>query len=184
MICQTSYAKGSQAVARSGKMQNYMKKDAGKPVKLKNHKGEETSFAEQQEFREKVEDSRMWRHLGINPDPEADISQDELDRGVRETMSKMKEERPSLEYQYALHGDSSDRLDIHNHAHVIMTGKQEDLEVWKDQGDLEEIEGFAEDAFNENEKLSEETKIEEMSESLEKSFGAEESMDMTEGASR
>ena len=170
MIVNSSYSRGD-----SGGMQRYMKSDDHKKTKVKNAQGREITRKERAEFTAKCKENDMWRHVSFSPDPRANMGDGEMNRGVRKTMSELKEDRPSLDYHYAVHNTGRGSRDYeHEHAHVIMTGDREDVEMWEE--DLEELRETATENFNEPMKLEVYRKEQEMTKTLDKSFDMGETM--------
>jgi hypothetical protein len=99
---------------------------------LRNSAGRELSDQEVRGFIEKSDRHQFEREFQISPDPEADVSQRDLERHTQQFVDEFLADRPSVRAVYAYHGST----DI-PHAHVAMTGKRHDLFV-----DREEITGI------------------------------------------
>ena len=76
MITDTSYDRGSPA-----KLMNYLRRDEGRDRDLRDHRGREFDADDREEFREHAIENGMHRHYSINPDPDLDWSDGDLDRG-------------------------------------------------------------------------------------------------------
>lgn len=158
MIADTSYDQGSPA-----KLMNYLSRDEGRERTLRDHRGRELGADDRDQFRENAIENGMHRHYSLNPDPELDWSDADLDRGVRATMAEFRTDRPSVDYCYAVH-DGDDRL----HAHVLMTGETEDL--YMDTNDLETFEKTAERKMDESLKRDAADRTREAAQVLDASF--------------
>lgn len=86
------------------------------------------SDKEIEQFNEKAEGKRN-RHIIISPRDHDEFSKEELDRGTREYMSEMIEDRPTADYVYSVHDDKENGKDVH----IAMTANDEtDLEMYPD----------------------------------------------------
>ena len=163
----TSYNKGGNVDTYSDKLTNYMDHDEDQRVQVKNEQGNRATPAARAKFSADADKNGMARHMILNPDPETDWSHDELDRGVRRTMSNIKEERTSISYLYAVHNMSDSGGD---HVHVAMTGDQSDLGMYAERGDINDIRNNAAESFGELEKLEAKSHAEDLSDKLDNTF--------------
>lgn len=143
MIAHSDYRRGN-----ARELTNYMKRDGEERVALRDPSGKRVTSEEWEEFVEYSEEMEMERQIIFSPDPEADWSEEELDRRTRRTMSEVVEDMPSARYVYSVHDSSEPK-----HVHVAVTGKERDL--YMDADDLEELQETAGEQFRETEKLAE-----------------------------
>lgn len=125
----------------------YIRRDGGKEVPVKDHTGREAGRETLQRFVAASERHGFERQFIIAPDPDAEYTPAEVDRGVRSTMREWRSERRSTRYVYAVH-DSQETP----HAHVAVTGPQRQLRM--DEQDLQEFRNLARDEFDERERLA------------------------------
>ena len=107
---------------------NYIEQDHP----LRNSAGRELSDGEVRGFIQKSERHEFEREFQISPDPEADVSQRDLERQTQRFVGEFLTDRHSVRAVYAYHGST----DI-PHAHVAMTGERHDLFV--DREDIDQI---------------------------------------------
>ena len=107
---------------------NYIEQDHP----LRNSAGRELSDSEVRGFIQKSERHEFEREFQISPDPEADVSQRDLERQTQRFVGEFLTDRHSVRAVYAYHGST----DI-PHAHVAMTGERRDLFV--DREDIDQI---------------------------------------------
>jgi hypothetical protein len=107
---------------------NYIEQDHP----LRNSAGRELSDGEVRGFIQKSERHEFEREFQISPDPEADVSQRDLERQTQRFVGEFLTDRHSVRAVYAYHGST----DI-PHAHVAMTGERRDLFV--DREDIDQI---------------------------------------------
>ena len=110
----------------AGALLNYIEKGRG----LRNSAGREVTDRERESFIEKSERHRFERELRISPDPEADVSQVELERETERYLREFTRDRPSVRGVYSFHNDNGIA-----HTHVALTGEERDL--YLDRNDLE-----------------------------------------------
>ncbi|WP_122088599.1 relaxase/mobilization nuclease domain-containing protein [Halalkalicoccus subterraneus] len=120
-IYKTSYAddEGTEALT------NYLQHDQ---QTVRDRTGRPMSKEEIEQFNDKAAGKRN-RHIIISPRDHDDLSDRELDRGTREYMSEMIEDRPTADYVYAVHDDKEHGKDVH----IAMTANdKQDLEMYPD----------------------------------------------------
>ena len=110
----------------AGALLNYIERD--RP--LRNSAGREVTDRERESFIEKSRDHQFERELRISPDPEADVSQAELERETERYLREFTQDRPSVRGVYSFHNDNGIA-----HTHVALTGERRDL--YLDRDDLE-----------------------------------------------
>jgi hypothetical protein len=110
----------------AGALLNYIEKGRG----LRNSAGREVTNRERERFVEKSQEHSFERELRISPDPEADVSQEELERETERYLRDFTRDRPSVRGVYSFHNDNGIA-----HTHVALTGKERDL--YLDREDLE-----------------------------------------------
>ena len=110
----------------AGALLNYIEKDRG----LRNSAGREVTDRERESFIEKSERHCFEREVRISPDPEADVSQAELERETERYLREFTRDRPSVRSVYSFHNDNGIA-----HTHVALTGEERDL--YLDREDLE-----------------------------------------------
>jgi hypothetical protein len=110
----------------AGALLNYIEKGRG----LRNSAGREVTDRERERFIEKSKEHSFERELRISPDPEADVSQQELERETERYVREFTRDRPSVRAVYSFHNDNGIA-----HTHVALTGKERDL--YLDRDDLE-----------------------------------------------
>ena len=110
----------------AGALLNYIEKDRG----LRNSAGREVTDRERESFVEKSQEHQFEREVRISPDPEADVSQAELERETERYLREFTRDRPSVRGVYSFHNDNGIA-----HTHVALTGERRDL--YLDRGDLE-----------------------------------------------
>ena len=110
----------------AGALVNYIEKE--RP--LRNSAGREVTDRERDSFVEKSERHEFERELRISPDPEVDVSQQELERETERYVRELTRDRPSVRGIYSFHNDNGIA-----HTHVALTGKERDL--YLDREDLE-----------------------------------------------
>jgi hypothetical protein len=118
MFVHTSYREsGASALV------NYIEQDHP----LRNSAGRELSEHEVRDFIDKSERHEFEREFQLSPDPEAAVSQRDLERQTQRFIGEFLTNRRSVRAVYAYHGST----DV-PHAHVAMTGKRRDLFVDRD----------------------------------------------------
>ena len=110
----------------AGALLNYIEK--GRP--LRNSAGREVTDRERESFVEKSQEHQFEREVRISPDPEADVSQAELERETERYLREFTRDRPSVRGVYSFHNDNGIA-----HTHVALTGERRDL--YLDRNDLE-----------------------------------------------
>jgi hypothetical protein len=103
---------------------NYIEQDHP----LRNSAGRELSDREVRGFIQKSDRHQFEREFQLSPDPEADVSQRDLERQTQRFIGEFLVDRPSARAVYAYHGST----DI-PHAHVAMTGERRDLFVDREE---------------------------------------------------
>jgi len=110
----------------AGALLNYIERD--RP--LRNSAGREVTDRERERFVEKSERHQFERELRISPDPEADVSRQELEHETERYVREFTRDRPSVRGVYSFHNDNGIA-----HTHVALTGERRDL--FMDRNDLE-----------------------------------------------
>ena len=110
----------------AGALLNYIERDHP----LRNSAGREVTDRERERFVEKSREHNFERELRISPDPEADVSQQELERETERYLRDFTQDRPSVRGVYSFHNDNGIA-----HTHVALTGEERDL--YLDRDDLE-----------------------------------------------
>jgi hypothetical protein len=110
----------------AGALLNYIEKGRG----LRNSTGREVTDRERERFLSKSQEHNFERELRISPDPEADVSQQELERETERYLRDFTQDRPSVRGVYSFHNDNGIA-----HTHVALTGEERDL--YLDRDDLE-----------------------------------------------
>ena len=110
----------------AGALLNYIERDH----LLRNSAGREVTDRERERFVEKSREHSFERELRISPDPEADVSQQELERETERYLRDFTQDRPSVRGVYSFHNDNGIA-----HTHVALTGEERDL--YLDRADLE-----------------------------------------------
>ena len=126
MILETNYETGSDPGTG---LTRYMGRDGHE---LRDHTGRTLDDDEIQQFNERAAENEFSRQLVLAPDRD-DLSDQELDRAVRQTMNDWTGDHNDTEYVYSVHED-----DGNNHVHVAATsGDSNDL--WMDKPDIREL---------------------------------------------
>ena len=102
----------------AGALVNYIDRGQG----LRNTVGREISRSERERFVEKSQEHNFEREIRISPDPEANVSQQELERETQRYLRDFTRERPSARAIYAYHEDNGIP-----HIHAALTGERDDL---------------------------------------------------------
>jgi hypothetical protein len=110
----------------AGALLNYIGRDRG----LRNSAGRKITDRERESFIEKSREHQFERELRISPDPQADVSQAELERETERYLREFTQDRPSVRGVYSFHNDNGIA-----HTHVALTGERRDL--FMDRDDLE-----------------------------------------------
>ena len=103
---------------------NYIEQDHP----LRNSAGRELSNGEVRDFIQKSDRHQFEREFQISPDPEADVSQRNLERQTQRFIGEFLQGRHSARAVYAYHGST----DV-PHTHVATTGKRRDLFVDREE---------------------------------------------------
>lgn len=144
-IYKTSYAddEGTEALT------NYLQHDN---QEVRDRTGRAMTDKEIEQFNEKAEGKRN-RHIIISPRDHDVLSDRDLDRGAREYMSEMMEDRPTADYVYSVHDDKESGKDVH----IAMTANDEaDLEMYPD--DIKRERKHAHETFLERGRQQEHTR--------------------------
>lgn len=140
MILKTSYMKddsdGSSPVA---KLVDYLDKSEG----LQNRCGCEMDDTDKQRFLDSTKSCDMGRLFTFSPE-NTDLSDKELSRATRSTMSDYLGDKYSADYIMAIHRDTEQP-----HTQVAVAGGDEDLHMDKD--DIEKMQQQSLEQFNEQE---------------------------------
>ena len=102
----------------AGALVNYIERDC----RLRNTVGREVSQSERERFIEKSQEHNFEREIRISPDPEADVSREELERETQRYLRDFTRDRPSARAIYAYHEDNGIP-----HVHAALTGERDDL---------------------------------------------------------
>lgn len=144
MIVKTDFQRGG--AADLVEYIKYDRKQDKQRVPVRDHAGRDLEDADLKRFVEQSETKGMERHFIISPDPDAQMSAKELDRGTRRLLSDWRSARPSASYVYAIHSGGEKP-----HVHAAVTGQERDL--WMDRDDVVEFREQARDAYREAERL-------------------------------
>lgn len=139
MILKTDYERSG-----AGDLVEYMKYDRKQDrerVPIKDPTGRSLDEKEIDRFVGRSERHGMERHFIIAPDPEANVSTKDVDRGTRKVMNDWQRERPSIDYVYAVHAGEEGK----SHSHAVATGQEHHLEM--DTQDITEMRDRARDAI-------------------------------------
>lgn len=140
-------AKTSFRYADAGDLVQYISRDAGERVPMKDHTGRELNRDQLQNFVEESRHHGMERAIVVSPDPDAGFSPREVDRGVRDLMREWRSDRRSTRYVYGVHDSGATP-----HAHVAVTGPERQLRM--DRQDVRTLHDLARKAFAEPERLA------------------------------
>jgi hypothetical protein len=142
---QNGYTIGKDAKSRASASLDYITRDEnGKSIaEIKDKDGNRLS---KQEAKDLIKDIQAERRLVLSPNPRLNLSEQQLDKIVRATMSSYSESfGKEFEYMYAIHNNTATP-----HAHIIMTTKHPDgdgIKMYKDE--LFELKMNFEDAVKE-----------------------------------
>lgn len=140
-IYETSYRSGQGA----GDLLDYIQRE-GSP--LKDRTGQDMSAEQRERFEEKSEKHQFERDIIISPENGEDLSREDMGRATRQHMSEFTEDRPTVDYCYAVHDDTENQ-----HVHVAATGEKDDL--YMDSEDIMEQREHAHDRFQDRERSNE-----------------------------
>jgi 5'-3' exonuclease len=112
------YLNTNYQASGAGALVNYIEQGA----QLQNTVGREISQSERERFIKKSQEHNFEREIRISPDPEADVSQQELERETQRYLRDFTRERPSARAIYAYHEDNGIP-----HVHAALTGERADL---------------------------------------------------------
>lgn len=143
MIAKTDFEYGD-----AGALVDYIKRDGGERVPVRDSLGRELDGEDLQRFVDASEWYGIERHLIVAPDPEADYTPAEIDDNIRTLMNEWQRDRPTIQYVYTVHEGRSVP-----HAHVAATGQEYSLHM--DTEDLRQFRETARRAFKEPERLAE-----------------------------
>jgi hypothetical protein len=140
----------------AGDLMSYMAKNN---ATLHNRVGMEMTPAEQEDFQNKSEYHEFTRDYIISP-ADNDLSDEEMQEAVRDSVDDYFD-GPSVDFCYAVHDDiirdENDELpeeitedDPELHAHVAVTGQEEDL--YMDDDDLRDFKNHSREVFQEVER--------------------------------
>jgi hypothetical protein len=153
----TSYGDGG-----AGDLVQYLDKERG----LRNRRGEEMTREEREAFVEKSREHEFRRLVTISPGDGDRLSDREMNRRTRQTVSGFLEDRPSADYCFAIHRDTE-----HHHAQVALTGKKRDL--YMDRDDIERVREQAREQFPDLDREEERTREQQRERDLERTLGRE-----------
>lgn len=125
------YTIGKEAKQRASASIEYVTRDEnGKSIaELKDKNGNVIS---KQEAKQEIQNIAAERRLVLSPNPRLNISEEQLDKVVRETMSSYSESfGKEFNYFYAIHNNTKTP-----HAHIIMTSSHPDgdgIKMYKDE---------------------------------------------------
>lgn len=138
---------GSEALLR------YM--DRGSPD-LKDRAGRPMDDKDIERFVDKTESRHngFRRHVILSPDPDSDLSREELDRAARRYGREFTEDKPSATYAYALWDEDEER-ERGPHVHMAVAGDREDL--YMDRDDLTRERERLNEKFREQERQRDRT---------------------------
>lgn len=153
----TSYGDGG-----AGDLVQYLDKDRG----LRNRRGEEMTREEREAFVEKSRKYEFRRLITISPGDGERLSDEEMNRRTRGTVSNFLEGRPSADYCFAIHRDTE-----HHHTQVALTGKRRDL--YMDRDDIEQVRERAREQFPDLDREQERSREQRRERSLERALNQE-----------
>lgn len=104
----------------AGALLQYMEKEHP----LRNSVGREVTDREREHFIEKSKRHQFEREIRISPDPEADLSREELERETQRYVREFTRDRRTVSAIYAYHEDNGIP-----HVHVALTGEERDLYI-------------------------------------------------------
>lgn len=104
----------------AGALLHYMEKEHP----LRNSVGREVTDREREHFIQKSERHQFEREIRISPDPEADLSREELERETQRYVREFTRDRQTVSAVYAYHEDNGIP-----HVHVALTGEERDLYI-------------------------------------------------------
>lgn len=125
-------------------------RDAVQNVDIQNQGGRELTDTELEEFVDKSREMEFQRHVIVSPDPDGQYSPDEVSANTRELMNREFGRQPTTEYVYAVHRDTE-----FPHAHVAVTGREQELEMGGDK--IDSLRERASELFDEPERAQEAT---------------------------
>lgn len=131
----------------AGSLVDYIKRDRGTRVPVRDHLGRELGDGGLQRFVDVSKKYGIERHVVVAPDPNADYTVEEVHANVRTVMDEWRSDRPTVRYVYAVHDSSGPP-----HAHIAMTGREYHLRM--DRRDLQSFRETAREAFKEPERLA------------------------------
>jgi hypothetical protein len=108
----------------AGALLQYMEKEHP----LRNSVGREVTNREREHFVQKSERHQFEREIRISPDPEADLSQEKLERETQRYVREFTRDRQTVSAIYAYHEDNGIP-----HVHVALTGEERDLYIQRNQ---------------------------------------------------
>lgn len=145
MILKTDFQTGG-----AGDLVKYIRRDRApdrdQRVSLRNPIGREMSEPEVTEFIQQSRQFGFERHYIVSPNPEAGYTAQEVGEHTRRLMRDELLEKPTANYLYAVHDDSS-----YTHSHVAATGKEAELRM--DRQEIQRLRSRARSQFREQERL-------------------------------
>ena len=146
----------------AGNLVAYLDKERG----LRNRRGEEMTREEREAFVEKSREHEFRRLITISPGDGDRLSDREMNRRTRRTVSDFLQDRPSADYCFAIHRDTE-----HHHAQVALTGKRRDL--YMDRDDIERVRERAREQFPDLDREQERTRAQQRERSFERTLQRE-----------
>lgn len=137
---------------------NYIQNDNGKEVEVRTPDGSRATTEDMEEWIKKTEEHEFSRGFTITPTNMVGWNHEELDKKTREFMSEVREDRPNLDYVYAIHDtEASDTT----HVHVATAGPVDESGQYFGRNDTAELTPTASEVFEEEQKLQTEEIIRE-----------------------
>lgn len=146
----------------AGNLVRYIDKERG----LRNRHGGEMTEKEREAFVEKSREHEFRRLITISPGDGDRLSDREINRRTRRTVSSFLQDRPSVDYCFAIHRDTE-----YHHAQVALTGKKRDL--YMDREDIEQVRERACGQFPDLDQERERTREQQRERSLERALDRE-----------
>jgi hypothetical protein len=125
-------------------------RDAVQNVDVQNPRGRELTDPEVEQFVDKSREMQFQRHMIVSPDPTGQYTPEEVSANTRELMNREYGQQPTTSYVYAVHRDTE-----FPHAHVAVTGREQELEMGRDE--IDRLRERASEFFNEPERAQEAT---------------------------
>ncbi|WP_254547195.1 relaxase/mobilization nuclease domain-containing protein [Halomarina pelagica] len=123
-VLQTTYRDGRDA----SRLLAYIERDTA----LRNRFGDAMSDRDVRAFIEKSRRHMFERDMILSPENGHQLSNEEFSLHTRQIMGEFLEDRPTVDYCYAVHRDTD-----HPHVHVALTGERRDL--YMDREDIRDV---------------------------------------------